>query len=158
MTLRMIELETKLANLQKERETLEQQRAALEAEKELLLRSRDEFSHERETLMKAHEIFKKERRELDEEKERLREEITRLKRREEQKQQEMETKLLALDKEKAQVLLEKEKMTNVVKEQISQMKAEFNMAREKQEEDAKAIQMQKIEFEDEIKRLTQENR
>jgi len=155
---RMIELETKLANLQKERETLEQQQAALEAEKELLMRSRDQFNHERQTLMKAHEIFKKERRELDDEKERLREEITRLKRREEQKQQEMETKLLALDKEKAQVLLEKEKMTNIVKEQINQMTNEFNMAREKQEEDARLMEQEKVQFEEEIKRLIQENR
>ena len=57
-----------------------------------------------------------------------------------------------------EVLLEKEKMTNIVKEQITQMKQEFNNAREKQEEDARAMEQEKVQFEEEIKRLTQENR
>jgi len=122
----------------------------------MFIKQQDGLENERRNLQKAHEVFNREKKGFEEERNILKVDNERLKRRELNLKQELETKYRQLTEKEAEMELEKENIHNHLKEQMHNMKGEFNKARDTAAQDQRQWDEERRKYEDEISRLRTE--
>jgi len=128
---RMAELESKLTEIQAQAERLENDKRGLIEQKEKLEKAQSGHDEDRRRLMKAHEVFNREKDEFVDQQNMLKADNERLKRKEINLKQEVAVMQTKLREKEAQMTVEKENISNMVKEQMKSMKDDLNEAREK---------------------------
>jgi len=154
---RMAELESKLTEIQAQAERLENDKRGLIEQKEKLEKAQSGHDEDRRRLMKAHEVFNREKDEFVDQQNMLKADNERLKRKEINLKQEVAVMQTKLREKEAQMTVEKENISNMVKEQMKSMKDDLNEAREKTQTDHKKFEEERRRFEGEISQLRKEN-
>jgi len=154
---RMAELESKLTEIQAQAERLENDKRGLIEQKEKLEKAQSGHDEDRRRLMKAHEVFNREKDEFVDQQNMLKADNERLKRKEINLKQDIAVMQTKLREKEAQMTVEKENISNMVKEQMKSMKDDLNEAREKTHEDQKKFEEERRRFEGEISQLRKEN-
>jgi len=154
---RMAELESKLTEIQAQAERLENDKRGLIEQKEKLEKAQSGHDEDRRRLMKAHEVFNREKDEFVDQQNMLKADNERLKRKEINLKQDIAVMQTKLREKEAQMTVEKENISNMVKEQMKTMKDDLNEAREKTHEDQKKFEEERRRFEGEISQLRKEN-